>query len=175
MNSPQTWTILLLGGGGSSLAAGVGGGEYAILAAAIVGMGGALATAVSSFIVQVGKAKIQAERDRLEFEKERSEVFGGQLAKKFQEISDELDLQKVLNQSLQDSVQDLKSKLDSAKASLKEYHARTSEHEAQSESLRKEVEGLKGELDKTKSEFQKVAQENSRLTLIVASHPEKQD
>lgn len=137
---------MLLGGGGSSLAAGVGGGEYAILAAAIVGMGGALATAVSSFIVQVGKAKIQVERDRLEFEKERSEVFGGQLAKKFQEISDELDLQKVLNQSLQDSVQDLKSKLDSAKASLKEYHARTSEHEAQSASLRREVEGLKGEL-----------------------------
>lgn len=174
MNSHQIWRIFLLGGGGSSLTAGMAGGEYAILAAGIVGLGGALATAVSTIIVQVGKARIQADRDRLEFEKERSEVFGGQLAKKFQEISDELDLQKVLNRSLQDSVQELKTKLESAKASLKGYQARESERELQSDSLRKDVETLKSELDKTKTEFQKVTQENSRLSLIAAIHPEKQ-
>lgn len=139
-----------------------GGADYALWTAMILGLGGAAATVASSFIVQVGKARIQVDRERLALDKERAEVVDGHLKAKFDEISESLNVHRNLNDSLRSNVQELETKLNNAKQTLKDHQGKTSEQELRSSQLQQEIKTLREELEHVRSE-------NSKMNLLLGA------
>lgn len=189
---PNHWLVLIGGTSITGVLSLLGSLDLAGMAAGVLGVGTAFATAIAFIIVKVGQARIQVDRERLAYEKDRAVALDGTLAGKLEHLSELLDeakssaeAQKELNATLKATIGELKAQSEQTAKRLEDANRKlhdlaneanrvnlqhveeVARHTEETVTLRGELAKVNGQLAEANAQLVALREENERLNRLV--------